>query len=163
MIVDACPTDHFPNAVFWYHPMAGLTSSSAHNGLRSASSPRQWQRTHPANQSFSSSMGMARTSQRKSTSSPCYTTSIFSASLPTQPISYNLSMLVSLGLLQLQWHINVIKFFRTLGLKFLYKTLSRRTCWLMMKLSRLRPSRRLLRTVESGHSRPISSQRRTTH
>jgi len=39
MIVDPCKTHHFSNAVFWYHPMAGLMSFSAHNGSRSALSP----------------------------------------------------------------------------------------------------------------------------
>ena len=134
MIVDPCKTHHFSNAVFWYHPMAGLMSFSAHNGSRSASSPRQQKRTHLANQSFLSLTGMAHTSWRKSTSSPSHTTSISSASLPTQLIGYNLLMSASLGLLQLQWHVNVIKFFRTLGPKFLYKTLSRSTWWLVTKL-----------------------------
>jgi len=63
MIVDPCKTHHFPNAVFWYHPMAGLMSFSAHNGSRSTLSPRQWQRTHPANQSFLSLMSTACTSE----------------------------------------------------------------------------------------------------
>ena len=162
-IVDACETHHFSNAVSLYHPMARLMNFSAHNGSRSASSHRQQQSTHPANQFFSSSMGTVRTSRRKSTSSPSHTKSIFSASLPTQLIGYNLSTLVSLGLLQLQWHVNVIKFFRTLGPKFLYKTLSRSTCWLVMKLSRLKPLRRLLKTAGSGHSIPTSSPRQTMH
>src|SRR5258707_6697799 len=143
--------------------MAGLMSFSARNGLRSASSPRQWKRIHLTSRFFSSLTGMVHTSQRKSTSVPSHTTSIFSVSLPTQPIGYNLLMSVFLDLLQPQWHVDVIKFSRTLGPKFLYKTLSKSTCWLVMKLSRPKPSRRLLKTVGSGHSIPTSSQRQTTH